>query len=44
MKNRKAFMKQDRDMTDEEYFEFQKGATGPEFEAVGNAAATTPAV
>ena len=35
MKNCKAFMKQDRDMTDEEYFEFQKGATGPEFEAVG---------
>ena len=40
MKNRKTSMKRDTDMTDVEYFEFQEGATGPECEAVGNAAAT----
>ena len=44
-KYRKSFMKRDEDMTDEEYFEFQKStAIGPEFEVVANAAATEPAI
>ena len=44
-KYRKSFMKLENDMTDAEYFEFQKSsAIGPEFEIVANAAATEPAV
>ena len=44
-KYRKSFMKREDDMTDEEYFEFQKSsAIGPEFEIAANAAATEPAV
>ena len=45
-KYRKSFMKLgETEMTDEEYFEFQKNtAIGPEFDIAANAAALQPAV